>query len=77
MLSTCIQYVFVFHSKTCYICDSRMVILGQLIVVVVEINSIMSGRNPSLYYTYINCHAGTSDKKQKLNRNNVVHHQTW
>ena len=48
MLSICIQYVFVFH-YTCYICDSRMVIRGQLIVV--EINSIMSGRSPPLCYT--------------------------
>ena len=49
MLSTNCQYVFVFYS-TCYICDSRMmmVIRGQLIVV--EINSIMS-ESPPLCYT--------------------------
>ena len=76
MLSTYIQYVFVFHS-TCYICDSRMVIRGQLIVV--EINIMTSEREVPRYailYTYyiINLHAGTPDKQ---NRNNVVHHQTW
>ena len=37
MYSTRIQYLFVFHS-TCYICDSRMISIGQLIVV--ETNSI-------------------------------------
>ena len=40
--------MFVFHS-TSYICDSRMISIGQLIVV--EINSIMSGRSLPLYYT--------------------------
>ena len=52
MLSTCIQYVFVFHS-TCYIiCDSRMVrpIRGRQLIVV-EINSIMSERSLPLCYT--------------------------
>ena len=41
------------------------------------------GKKPTvILYThinYMNCHAGTSDKKQKQNRNNVVlvvHHQT-
>ena len=30
MLSTCVQYVvFVFHFFTCYICDSRMISIGQ------------------------------------------------
>ena len=29
-----------------------------------------------ILYTYINRHAGTPNKKQKLNRTNVVHHQT-
>ena len=62
MLSTGIQYVFIFHS-TCCICDSRVVILGQL-TVVVEINSSNVGEKPTLY-TYINHHAGTSYKKQK------------
>ena len=68
--------MFIFHS-TCNICDSRMISIGHLIVVV-EINSIMSGRSPPLHCTlYINRHAGTPDKKQKQNRNNVVHHQIW
>ena len=50
MLSTCIQYVFVFHSYVLYLdYDSRMISIGQLIVV--EINSIMSGRSPPLYCT--------------------------
>ena len=43
MLSTYYQYLFIFHSM-CYICDSRMVILGQLIVL--EIDNIMSERSP-------------------------------
>ena len=37
------------------------------------------GEKPTVIpYTYINCHAGTLDKKHKQNRNNVVvvHHQT-
>ena len=33
MLATCIQELFVFHS-TCWICASRMISKGQLIVVV-------------------------------------------
>ena len=37
------------------------------------------GEKPTVtLYTYINRHAGTPDKKEKQNRNNVVvHHQTW
>ena len=30
-----------------------------------------------LLYTYIDRHAGTPNKKQKLNKNNVVQHPTW
>ena len=77
ILSKCIQYVFAFHS-TCYICDSRMISIGQLIGQLT--NTTMSGRSSPLYYsvyTYINRHAGTPDKKQKQNRNNVIHHRTW
>ena len=33
------------------------------------------GEKPTvILYTYINRHAGTPSKKQKQNRNNVVHH---
>ena len=35
------------------------------------------GEKPTvILYTYINRHAGTPDKKQKQNRNNVVQHPT-
>ena len=35
------------------------------------------GEKPTvIVYTYINRHAGTPEKKQRQNRNNVVHHQT-
>ena len=37
-----------------------------------------TGEKPTvILYTYINRHAGTPDKKQKQNRNNVVQHPTW
>ena len=48
-----------------------------MVVTLLGQQSIMSGRSPPLYCTLINRHAGTPDKKQKQNRNNVgvVHHQ--
>ena len=57
--------------------DSRMIILGQLIVVCSGNEQYnVRGKPTVILYTYINRHAETSDKKQKQN-NVAVHHQTW
>ena len=43
-----------------------------------NLGSTVSCRKPTVtLYTYINRHAGTPEKKQKQNRNNVVQHPTW
>ena len=54
MVSTCIQYVYVFHSYVLYLdYDTRRIILGQSIVVV-EINSVMSSDIVTVCRNYSN-----------------------
>ena len=51
--------------------DGRLVTLGQQYNVGDKTTVVLKT------YSYCNRHAGTADKKQKQNGDNVIHQQTW
>ena len=54
-------------------------LIGFAMVVILGQQYNVEEKPTVIVYTYINRHAGTPDKKQKQNKNNVtiIHHQTW